>query len=114
MYPNILDTLTPDSPADYLKLTSLNKEDSLQCRSFELTEHKSMPIGRSTKNVNKGFQSSDDNLWIDSPVLSRQHAEIYATDSGKVGRYSIYHSVTALILETGHDQGQKVDAWNKT
>ncbi|OTB00862.1 hypothetical protein M426DRAFT_26208 [Hypoxylon sp. CI-4A] len=34
-------------------------------------------IGRASKVPSKGFVSLTDNAWFDSPVMSRQHAEIY-------------------------------------
>ncbi|KAH8821166.1 hypothetical protein F5884DRAFT_76935 [Xylogone sp. PMI_703] len=37
----------------------------------------SYKIGRASKSLSKGIVASDDNAWFDSPVMSRNHAEIY-------------------------------------
>ena len=33
-------------------------------------------IGRASKSVNKGLEGAVDNAWFDSPVMSRNHAEL--------------------------------------
>jgi pSer/pThr/pTyr-binding forkhead associated (FHA) protein len=35
-----------------------------------------IPIGRASKSVSKGLLGAADNAWFDSPVMSRNHAEI--------------------------------------
>jgi pSer/pThr/pTyr-binding forkhead associated (FHA) protein len=35
-----------------------------------------IPIGRASKSVSKGLLGAVDNAWFDSPVMSRDHAEI--------------------------------------
>ncbi|RFU27812.1 hypothetical protein B7463_g8526, partial [Scytalidium lignicola] len=37
----------------------------------------SYKIGRASKSLNKGIVAAKDNAWFDSPVMSRNHAEIY-------------------------------------
>ncbi|KAI8633654.1 hypothetical protein F5Y19DRAFT_247539 [Xylariaceae sp. FL1651] len=38
----------------------------------------SVPIGRSSKIHSKGFVPAIDNAWFENPVMSRQHAELFA------------------------------------
>ncbi|KAI1098792.1 hypothetical protein F4804DRAFT_323832 [Jackrogersella minutella] len=46
-------------------------------RQFILSrQNSSVRIGRASKVPTKGFVASIDNAWFDSPVMSRQHAEI--------------------------------------
>ncbi|KAI1085039.1 hypothetical protein F5B20DRAFT_575508 [Whalleya microplaca] len=46
-------------------------------RRFVLSRHApSVPIGRASKVPSKGFVAAKDNAWFDSPVMSRQHAEL--------------------------------------
>ncbi|KAA8571498.1 hypothetical protein EYC84_001498 [Monilinia fructicola] len=40
-------------------------------------------IGRASKSPNKGLQGATDNAWFDSPVMSRNHAEIIYSPSEK-------------------------------
>ncbi|KAI8948323.1 hypothetical protein F4801DRAFT_581528 [Xylaria longipes] len=35
-------------------------------------------IGRSSKDHSKGFVPADDNAWLENPVMSREHAELFA------------------------------------
>ncbi|QSZ31777.1 hypothetical protein DSL72_001346 [Monilinia vaccinii-corymbosi] len=42
-----------------------------------------MKIGRASKSPAKGIQSATDNAWFDSPVMSRDHAEIIYNPSEK-------------------------------
>ncbi|KAI0012540.1 hypothetical protein F4779DRAFT_39897 [Xylariaceae sp. FL0662B] len=49
-------------------------------RQFILTRHApSIAIGRASKVPSKGFVAAHDNAWFDSPVMSRQHAELVAS-----------------------------------
>ncbi|KXX80569.1 hypothetical protein MMYC01_202248 [Madurella mycetomatis] len=43
----------------------------------------SIAIGRASKVPSKGFVAAQDNAWFDSPVMSRQHAEIVANINTK-------------------------------
>jgi hypothetical protein len=36
-----------------------------------------VPIGRASTSPSKGFLGAMDNAWFDSPVMSRDHAEIF-------------------------------------
>ncbi|KAI1086963.1 hypothetical protein F5B19DRAFT_99725 [Rostrohypoxylon terebratum] len=56
---------------------SLNPPDSEPKREFTLSRQKpSIRIGRASKVPTKGFVGAKDNAWFDSPVMSRQHAEL--------------------------------------
>lgn len=43
-----------------------------------------MPVGRASKSVNKGIVGAMDNAWFDSPVMSRNHAELTLNMEDKV------------------------------
>jgi pSer/pThr/pTyr-binding forkhead associated (FHA) protein len=46
-------------------------------RVFTLNpDRPSIPIGRASKSVSKGLLGAVDNAWFDSPVMSRDHAEM--------------------------------------
>jgi pSer/pThr/pTyr-binding forkhead associated (FHA) protein len=48
-------------------------------RKLKLTREKpSVPIGRASKVPSKGFTAAVNNAWFESPVMSREHAEIVA------------------------------------
>jgi pSer/pThr/pTyr-binding forkhead associated (FHA) protein len=54
-------------------------------RVLKLTsDEQSLPIGRASKSISKGLQSAKDNAWFDSPVMSREHAEITFDSSSTV------------------------------
>ncbi|KAI9643236.1 hypothetical protein NHQ30_007852 [Ciborinia camelliae] len=46
--------------------------------------HKVMQIGRASKSPNKGIQGATNNAWFDSPVMSRNHAEIIYRPSDNI------------------------------
>ncbi|KAK4193107.1 hypothetical protein QBC35DRAFT_469430 [Podospora australis] len=63
----------------------LSADDTMDIRERSITldsDKTSIPIGRVSKIESKGFVAAEDNGWFDSPVMSRQHAEIVA-DLGK-------------------------------
>jgi pSer/pThr/pTyr-binding forkhead associated (FHA) protein len=43
-----------------------------------------IPIGRASKSISKGLLGAVDNAWFDSPVMSRDHAEITVNTEDKV------------------------------
>lgn len=54
-------------------------EDSLPCgeRLINLDPTRTvLQIGRASKSPSKGLSGAIDNAWFDSPVMSRNHAEI--------------------------------------
>ncbi|TAQ91513.1 hypothetical protein B7494_g233 [Chlorociboria aeruginascens] len=64
-------TLTPSDGA-YARILRLNPNNH------------SVPIGRASKSVNKGLMAAVDNAWFDSPVMSRDHAEIFLNSDNTV------------------------------
>ncbi|KAE8453084.1 hypothetical protein EG329_012271 [Mollisiaceae sp. DMI_Dod_QoI] len=42
------------------------------------------PIGRASKSISKGLFSAVDNAWFDSPVMSREHAQITMNAEDKI------------------------------
>lgn len=58
-------------------LTALNASISPAERVFTLSPDRlSIPIGRASKSISKGLLGATDNAWFDSPVMSRDHAEL--------------------------------------
>ncbi|KAI0479694.1 hypothetical protein F4859DRAFT_513196 [Xylaria cf. heliscus] len=52
---------------------------SIPQRRLVLTASRpAVPIGRSSKDHNKGFIPADDNAWLENPVMSREHAQLFA------------------------------------
>jgi pSer/pThr/pTyr-binding forkhead associated (FHA) protein len=43
-----------------------------------------IPVGRASKSISKGLLGAVDNAWFDSPVMSRDHAEITIDAEEKV------------------------------
>jgi len=47
----------------------------------------SIRIGRASKTLSKGLQAARENAWFDSPVMSRDHAELaYDTKTSVSGQ----------------------------
>lgn len=76
---------SPPEPCDILTdpslvtitLTSTNLRDQLAERSLVLTpDNPVIAIGRASKSPKKGLVGAVDNAWFDSPVMSRDHAQI--------------------------------------
>ena len=68
-----------------IKLTADDNINDLRTRTITLTEvNNTLPIGRASKVATKGFIAAADNAWFDSPVMSRNHAEIVASFPDKV------------------------------
>lgn len=58
-------------------MTALNGNLDPAVRVLDLdAERISIPVGRASKTVSKGLQGTRDNAWFDSPVMSRDHAEL--------------------------------------
>ncbi|PMD44046.1 hypothetical protein L207DRAFT_508816 [Hyaloscypha variabilis F] len=58
-------------------LKALTSNVSPAERVFTLNpDRPSIPIGRASKSVSKGLLGAVDNAWFDSPVMSRDHAEM--------------------------------------
>jgi pSer/pThr/pTyr-binding forkhead associated (FHA) protein len=63
-------------------LRSVDKADTVPERNLLLRPGVSILVGRASKNEAKGMVASSDNAYIDSPVVSRKHAELTADFSG--------------------------------
>jgi frataxin-like iron-binding protein CyaY len=48
------------------------------------SQNPSLRIGRASKVHTKGFVAANDNAWFESPVMSREHAELTASFAEKV------------------------------
>lgn len=54
-------------------------------RQITLTEQTpAVRVGRASKVASKGFVAGTDNAWFESPVMSREHAELTANFQTKV------------------------------
>jgi pSer/pThr/pTyr-binding forkhead associated (FHA) protein len=68
----------------------LNGSISPAERIFTLSPDRlSILIGRASKSISKGLLGATDNAWFDSPVMSRDHAELVFNTEDKV--YPISH-----------------------
>ena len=66
-----------DNAVAKITLKSLNGEAVLPERTLTLHPHlRTIQIGRASKSPSKGLQAAVENAWFDSPVMSRNHAEI--------------------------------------
>ncbi|KAF4632318.1 hypothetical protein G7Y89_g5809 [Cudoniella acicularis] len=60
-----------------ITLKALAGDVSIAERTIELNPHHlTIPIGRASKSLSKGILGSANNAWFDSPVMSRNHAEM--------------------------------------
>lgn len=54
-------------------------------RNLKLTpEHRIELVGRASKSIGKGLVAANNNAWFDSPVMSRDHAQIILSDDDNV------------------------------
>jgi hypothetical protein len=68
-----------------IKLIADDNIKDLPNRTITLTHlNDTLQIGRASKVTTKGFVAAADNAWFDSPVMSRNHAEIVANVDEKV------------------------------
>src|SRR4051794_18938619 len=63
-------------------LHSLNNDTFEQRRIVLSPSSPSIHVGRSSRNHNKNLQPAKDNAYIDSPVISREHALISLNTKG--------------------------------
>lgn len=112
-------------------LRDVNRHDTFETREFDLPLHSSYPVGRASKNVAKrDLMPAPHNAYIDSPVISREHAvlsatlshgtaQVYITDSGSMhgtmvnGRKLLSNTPTMLatgdMLQFGVDVNRNED-----
>lgn len=76
----------------------LNGEDDHKVRSVVLSEEPTI-IGRSSQDPAKAMESTDSNLHIQNPVISRHHAKVtYQPDKSKQNR-SMENQLWAVHVE---------------
>ncbi|KAI0197501.1 hypothetical protein F4808DRAFT_438890 [Astrocystis sublimbata] len=81
-----------------------NASSSLPDRRLVLTPSRCVvPIGRSSKDNHKGLAPASDNAWLDNPVMSRAHAELFAD----------FKSHTVHLRDVGSFHGTYVTSSNK-
>ena len=85
-----------DLPAFRIVLRDVKRYDTYETREFDLSLNSTFPIGRASSNVSKKeLMAAPHNAYIDSPVISRQHAllsanstngvpEVYLSDQGSM------------------------------
>ena len=74
-----------DPPVFRIVLRDVKRYDTYETREFNLPLGSTFPIGRASKNAaKKDLMPAPHNAYIDSPVISREHAVLSAhSDSGK-------------------------------
>lgn len=85
-----------DLPVFRIVLRDTKRYDTYGTREFDLPLNAEFPIGRASSNISKkDLMAAPHNAYIDSPVISRQHAvlsanstsgvpEVYLTDKGSM------------------------------
>lgn len=81
-------------------LTALNPAQLFptQRRLHLNPSRRTVQIGRASKSLNKGLVASVDNAWFDSPVMSRNHAEILLHSDNKTLQLQDIGSMHGTIL----------------
>ncbi|RAR13285.1 fha domain protein [Stemphylium lycopersici] len=94
--PAMLYSTLTDLPAFRIVLRDVKRYDTYETREFDLSLNSTFPIGRASSNVSKKeLMAAPHNAYIDSPVISRQHAllsanstsgfpEVYLSDQGSM------------------------------
>jgi pSer/pThr/pTyr-binding forkhead associated (FHA) protein len=92
----MLRSLLTDLPVFRIVLRDAKRYDTYETREFDLPLNAEFPIGRASSNAAKReLMAAPHNAYIDSPVISRQHAvltassnsgvpEVYITDKGSM------------------------------
>jgi pSer/pThr/pTyr-binding forkhead associated (FHA) protein len=86
-----------------LTLRSIDGQDPLGERVIRLGPGDHIPVGRSSKNQSKGIMARKDNAYIDSPVVSREHAVFTA-------ELSRYDTPMVFLKDKGSMHGTKVNS----
>ncbi|ORY11689.1 hypothetical protein BCR34DRAFT_316310 [Clohesyomyces aquaticus] len=87
--------MSAPNPTIEVTLKSVGNDDDFPERKLLLGPNTRIPIGRSSKSAHKNLFATVDNLYIDSPVISREHAvlssdtslgipEVYIKDKGSM------------------------------
>ncbi|RYP70621.1 hypothetical protein DL771_005334 [Monosporascus sp. 5C6A] len=74
-------------------------------------QNPTIPIGRASKVSSKGFVAAADNAWFDSPVMSREHAEL-SVDFDKSPK-AVYIKDVNSLHGTFHKRGDGLGNENK-
>jgi hypothetical protein len=109
VFPSLFRTQLADPPVFRVVLRDLKRYDTYETREFNLPLGSTFPIGRASKNAAKrDLMPAADNAYIDSPVISRDHALLSAnSDSGKPEVYITDNkSMHGTILN-----GEKLEAF---
>jgi hypothetical protein len=70
-------------------LRDIKRYDAFEKREFDLSLESTFPIGRASRNATKTeLMPAQHNAYIDSPVVSREHAVLSASDSS--GKPEVY------------------------
>jgi hypothetical protein len=73
----------------------------------------SIPVGRASKTVSKGLQGARENAWFDSPVMSRDHAELLLDVDADVSPLHTRTSICQLKSSLGTCNSRHwLHAWN--
>lgn len=86
---------------------------------FITPENPIVPIGRASRSPNKGLQAALNNAWFESPVMSRDHAELYLSLENEVYHQtcsdsSIVKKLIRWYHTESHDSGCRLYAWYHT
>ncbi|KAF2186275.1 hypothetical protein K469DRAFT_706941 [Zopfia rhizophila CBS 207.26] len=73
--------MLPFDPTLEVTLRSIDGLDDFSERKILLGPNSTVPIGRSSKSAHKNLQAAPNNAFIDSPVISRDHAELSTNTS---------------------------------
>ena len=95
LFPFVAARLLTRTASVEVTLQSMDGLDDFSERKFVVSPSTTVPIGRSSKNHSKKLMSGSDNAFIDSPVISREHARfsasnamgiptVYLTDNGSM------------------------------
>ncbi|OCK87434.1 uncharacterized protein K441DRAFT_356905 [Cenococcum geophilum 1.58] len=113
-----MSSLTRESALE-VTLRSIDSLDEFPERKILLTPNSKISIGRASKNAYKNLRSSPSNAFIDSPVVSRDHAIISAnsscgvrdpTPSHVLHPTNLFHQIpTVYIRDSGSMHGTLVN-----
>jgi pSer/pThr/pTyr-binding forkhead associated (FHA) protein len=98
--------LTASTAPIEVTLRSVDLLDELDERTIVIQPSEAIPIGRSSKNTSKRLLPAVDNAYIDSPVISRDHAEL--TANAPLGVPTVYITDKGAMHGT-HINGVKMD-----
>lgn len=95
--------LINDTTAFHVTLRSLDGLDAIKERKVFLSLDEPVMIGRSSKTATKNLTPAANNTWIDSPIVSREHALL----SVALGRAGV--NVKSLGMHGTYLNGDELD-----